>query len=178
MEFTAFDKIPRWSREITISEKIDGTNASIFIGEDGEFLTGSKSRWITPENDHYGFSKWAHDSRDDLMGLGAGHHFGEWWGSGIQRRYDQERKRFSLFNTQRWEDRAPACCDVVPVLYTGILSGSVIADAVESLRKHGSMAAPGFMQPEGIIIWHDAAQHYFKKTLLKDEQHKGTVTCT
>ena len=110
------------------------------------------------------------------MTLGAGHHFGEWWGAGIQRRYDQERKRFSLFNAHRWEDCAPHCCDVVPVLYSGIISDAAIADAVESLRKHGSMAAPGFMQPEGIIIWHDAARQYFKKTLLKDEQHKGS-TC-
>jgi hypothetical protein len=29
------------------------------------------------------------------------------------------------------------------------------------------------MRPEGIIIWHTAAQTYFKKTFDKDEEWKG-----
>ena len=37
MEFVEFPKIPRVSRECIITEKIDGTNASVWIGEDGEF---------------------------------------------------------------------------------------------------------------------------------------------
>ena len=39
MEFKPFAKIPRWSKELAIiTEKIDGTNASIYIKEDGEML--------------------------------------------------------------------------------------------------------------------------------------------
>ena len=37
--FTPFQKIPRLSREMIITEKIDGTNSCICITEDGEFLT-------------------------------------------------------------------------------------------------------------------------------------------
>jgi hypothetical protein len=33
-EFREFSKMARLSREIIITEKIDGTNAQIFIGED------------------------------------------------------------------------------------------------------------------------------------------------
>ena len=84
MEFQEFGKIARLSRECTITEKIDGTNASIFIGENGEFLIGSRSRWITPEEDNYGFAKWALTNKEELLKLGVGHHFGEWWGIGIQ----------------------------------------------------------------------------------------------
>ena len=175
MEFNEFDKIARWSRPITITEKIDGTNASIFIGDNGEFLTGSRTRWVTPENDNYGFSRWAHDNKDDLLGLGAGHHFGEWWGSGVQRRYDQDRKRFSLFNTSKWNIIRPECCDVVPVLYIGVLDEKAVTGAVEILRNSGSVAAPGFMRPEGIVIWHEAARQYFKKTLDKDEVPKSVA---
>lgn len=80
VEFREFPKIARLNRECLITEKIDGTNASILITEDGQFLTGSRTRWITPQDDNYGFSKWAHDHRDELMQLGPGHHFGEWWG--------------------------------------------------------------------------------------------------
>ena len=103
-EFRPFPKIPRLSREIIITEKIDGTNASITITEDGQFLTGSRNRWITPEDDNFGFSAWAHANKDVLMGLGVGTHFGEWWGHGIQRGYGlpKGRRRFSLFNVGRW----------------------------------------------------------------------------
>ena len=102
-EFQEFQKIARLSRNCSITEKIDGTNACIYIGEDGEFLTGSRTRWITPEDDNYGFAKWALAHKDELMALGPGRHFGEWWGSGCQRGYGltNGEKRFSLFNTSR-----------------------------------------------------------------------------
>lgn len=175
MEFKEFDKIARWSRNITITEKIDGTNASILITEDGQFLTGSRTRWITPEDDNFGFSKWAHEHKDELILLGVGHHFGEWWGAGIQRKYNQERKRFSLFNTYKWSENRPECCDVVPVIYSGVLNENSVSEAINRLRIDGSLAAPGFMKPEGIVIWHEAARQYFKKTLEKDEIPKSLV---
>jgi hypothetical protein len=173
MEFMPFSKIARWSRNITITEKIDGTNACIFIGEDGEFLTGSRTRWITPDDDNFGFSRWAHENKDDLLTLGPGHHFGEWWGAGIQRKYGQDKKRFSLFNVSKWNVTRPACCDVVPILYSGPLEDGIVNQMVELLRSGGSVAAPGFMDAEGIIVWHEAARTYFKKTLKKDEAPKG-----
>lgn len=175
MEFVPFPKIARLSRACVITEKIDGTNGCISIGEDGSFLVASRTRWITPEDDNFGFARWAHENRDDLMTLGPGNHFGEWWGAGIQRRYGQDRKRFSLFNTDRWSAVRPACCDVVPVLYEGIFSSDAAQKALDALAIGGSVAAPGFMQPEGIIVWHEAARLYFKKTLSKDEEWKGNA---
>jgi len=62
-----FKKIARLSRECIITEKIDGTNALIHITEDGNFLTGSRNRWITPSNDNHGFSKWAHEMPKSSM---------------------------------------------------------------------------------------------------------------
>lgn len=173
-EFVTFQKIPRLSRECVISEKIDGTNGSIFIGEDGEFLTGSRNRWITPEDDNYGFSRWAHAHKDELMLLGPGRHFGEWWGLGIQRGYGAPDKRFSLFNTARWNEVTPppACCSVVPVLYTGIFDSTIVNKVLEKLRVEGSQAIP-FMNPEGIVVYHCAARTYFKKTIVGDESPKG-----
>lgn len=171
-EFSAFPKMARWSREIIITEKIDGTNASIFIGEDGEFLTGSRTRWITPEADNYGFSRWAHDNRDELMTLGPGQHFGEWWGAGIQRRYGMTEKCFSLFNVSRWAVDRPACCHVVPTIYRGPMFNEAIDRALAALDGN-SIAAPGFTDPEGVVLFHVAAGIGFKKTLKKDEQPKG-----
>lgn len=175
MEFKSFAKIARLSREIIVTEKIDGTNASVYIGEDGEFLTGSRTQWITPDKDNYGFSRWAHEHKDELMNLGVGHHFGEWWGQGIQRKYDMKEKVWSLFNTSKWSDDAmrPSCCRVVPVLYTGMFSTLAIDAVLETLRTEGSKAAPGFMKPEGVVIYHPQGNIFFKKTIEKDEQPKS-----
>ena len=175
MEFVKFNKIPRLSRGCVITEKIDGTNASIYIGEDGEFLTGSRKRWITPEDDNYGFSRWANENKDELMKLGEGWHYGEWWGQGIQRKYNMDKKVFSLFNTGRWKDNPdlPECCSVVPVLCEGVFDTNIIENTIEELKYKGSMASPGFMKPEGIVIFQKAGQNLFKKTIEKDESPKG-----
>lgn len=176
VEFKGFPKIPRLSRDVVVSEKIDGTNAVIHIGAEGLFLVGSRTRWITPEDDNYGFAKWAHANKEELLKLGEGTHFGEWWGQGINRGYGLSEKRFSLFNTNRWNDDAvrPKCCHVVPVLYKGDFDTKLISDNILGmLETSGSVAAPGFMKPEGVVIFHSAANMGFKKTIEKDTEWKG-----
>lgn len=173
MDFKEFPKIARLSREIVITEKLDGTNASVFIGEDGEFLTGSRTRWITPEEDNYGFSKWAHAHKEELFQLGPGMHFGEWWGQGIQRKYGLTEKRWSLFNVAKWGESRPACCHVVPVLRRSNMDTEIVWEALDFLRIFGSVAAPGFMKPEGVVIFHTGSGHLYKKTIEKDEVPKA-----
>jgi hypothetical protein len=111
------------------------------------------------------------------MQLGPGRHFGEWWGHGIARKYDMPIKVFSLFNTGRWNaaNPPPACCSVVPVIGTAICNSESIDDALGILRLRGSLAAPGFMKPEGIIIYHTAAKVSFKKTLDNDHSPKSQL---
>ncbi len=178
-EFQAFPKIARLNRACVITEKIDGSNAQICIDDDGVIMAGSRSRWITPgqSTDNFGFAAWVESNTDELRKLGAGIHFGEWWGLGIQCGYDLRERRFSLFNAERWTDNParPACCGVVPVLYRGPFSTFCIEEAVRSLRENGSIAAPGFMRPEGVIVWHCAARSMFKVTLEKDSVPKGAV---
>lgn len=175
MEFTDFPKMARLSREVIITEKIDGTNAQIAVTDDGEIFTGSRTRWITPDDDNAGFAAWAQAHKDELLKLGPGRHFGEWWGQGIQRKYGLTEKRFSLFNVSRWadDDVRPACCGIVPELWRGIFSMADIDGVISALRTNGSAAAPGFMKPEGIVIFHVAAGIGFKKTLEKDEMPKS-----
>ena len=145
------------------------------ITEDGGFFTGSRKRWITPEDDNFGFSRWAHEHKEELMELGPGRHFGEWWGSGIQRGYGLKNgeKRFSLFNVARWGESRPACCSVVPVIWTGPFDKLSIEYEMALLADIGSHAAPGFMQPEGIVIYHTQGNVMFKKTFANDEAGKG-----
>lgn len=183
MDFVGFPKIARYSRDCVISEKIDGTNGQIYIpaldsidaGLGGPFLVGSRSRWITPECDNYGFAKWAYDHFEELLKFGPGRHFGEWWGQGIQRGYGLKEKRFSLFNVHRWIDPLvrPACCHVVPTLSWGEFTTDHIERTLRLLKLDDSFAAPGFMNPEGIVIYHMAGNLLFKKTFMGDEGGKG-----
>ena len=199
-QFNDFPKIARLSREAIITEKLDGTNSSITITKDGQFLTGSRTRWITPADDNYGFSKWAHDHKDELMTLGVGTHFGEWWGGGIQRNYGlaKDDKRFWLFNTIRWclfgetprrietgdpsiekyQEVLPSCVGLVPVLYRGVFDTKIADEAIWKLRTQGSMAVPGFMRPEGIVVYHTASGMAFKKTIERDETPKSRIKLT
>lgn len=200
-EFKPFPKIPRFSREYIVTEKIDGTNAQIYIEEinqctpDGwvarndthAMWAGSRNRWLLPGAsmdgstapktcDNFGFAAWVLENSDELFKLGPGNHYGEWWGSGIQRGYGLKEKRFSLFNTKRWgaEDSGrPECCHVVPVLDWWDDFGSFDAvKAISYLCHFGSSAAPGYMNPEGIVIFHPASGQFFKKTIVGDEKPK------
>lgn len=178
IEFKEFPKIARLNREVIVTEKIDGTNAAVIVTEDGQVAAQSRSRLITPEDDNFGFAAWVQENADMLrIGLGPGHHFGEWWGRGVQRGYGLQERRFSLFNVSRWNDDAvrPACCHVVPVIIRGEPSQSfeVAAAALTVLRERGSLAAPGFMKPEGIVAFHVQGNLMFKATLEKDEEYKG-----
>jgi hypothetical protein len=169
---------------MVVTEKIDGTNAQILITEDGRVFAGSRTRWITPEADNYGFAAWVRDHRQELLALGPGSHFGEWWGSGIQRRDGLNEKRFSLFNVGRWlrvgeqpvnekQTFAPECCHVVPTLYRGPFETITVDQTLTSLTTTGSHAAPGFMNPEGVVIFHESSRTLFKKTLDKNDTHKS-----
>ena len=174
--FVEWPKISRFNRGVIVTEKIDGTNAQIYIDDLGTSIhAGSRSRWISPEDDNMGFAKWVEKNRDELMKLGPGSHFGEWWGAGIQRTYGLKEKRFSLFNVSRWGDKAtrPVCCDVVPILWQGLMIDLDTEGIMTKLAANGSYAAPGFPKPEGIVIFCTAGGQLFKRTIDKDEQPKG-----
>lgn len=180
MEFRSFNKIARLSREIIVTEKIDGTNGLIAIGENGEFQVGSRNQWLTDEQgnilkDNMGFAKWAVEHRSQLELLGPGYHYGEWWGQGIQRGYGLKEKRFSLFNVSKWGNIRPECCFVVPTLYVGMFDMHEIEVCLRSLEKEGSFAASGYMNPEGVVVFHTASGALFKKTIKNDESPKGAL---
>lgn len=202
LDFQGFPKIARLSRDVIVSEKIDGSNAQVCIVEqDGFHLSdavyqsdglamyvGSRKRWIDPEHDNFGFAAWCLEHGEELLQLGPGRHFGEWWGQGIQRGYGLKERRFSMFNTIRWcrhdaeperivtgdprqekyQERLPVCCSLVPVLYRGVFDTEVVDSCLDDLEEEGSYAAPGFMDPEGIVVYHIAGNVAFKKTLGSD----------
>ena len=216
--FQQFPKIARLSRDMVITEKIDGTNAQVFIQRlahsalgdmertpNGSLVVfsrevpylvraGSRNRWVTPEKDNFGFACWVQkNARELVTTLGKGRHFGEWWGAGIQRRYGLQEKRFSLFNVSRWHTAGrppfesesddsrlpgkfstelPLLLSTVPILYTGLFDTETVSTVLRNLEDAGSVAAPGFMDPEWVVVFHVASGVSFKKTLDGDG-HKG-----
>jgi hypothetical protein len=220
--YPKFKSIPRLHRSVYVMEKVNGTNGLIEIvsaekyysepvqadrsgyavaTDDGAYLVfaGSRNRWLSPENDNFGFAKWVWENAYKLAtGLGEGKHYGEWFGKGIQSGYGLNEKRFALFNVNRWYDpRNPgdigkylehfpkaqhvpflAAVTVAPVIAIG--NGrdinSTVEYALHTLESEGSVIAPGFMKPEGVVVWHDAAQAYFKATIENDESPKSKVS--
>lgn len=189
-EFTAFPKMGRLHRETVITEKLDGTNAQIFITDSLDIFFGSRTRWITPQADNYGFARWGEGNKQELLKIGPGRHYGEWWGNGIQRGYGQKEKILSLFNVSRFveygndpktvqqkdlrlpakiQEVLPECVRLVPILSVGVFSEVEVSRCMERLKTFGSVAAPGFMDPEGIIVYHTAAGVGFKKTIHGDD---------
>ena len=137
----------------------------------------SRKQIISPERDNFGFAKWVREHARELAdGLGVGVHFGEWWGSGIQRKYDLDEKRFSLFNTSRWAEAWASpdrLCHVVPVLMElEEFDTAAIKGALLTLESRGSYAAPGFKDPEGIVVFHKASNTCFKATIKNDDKGK------
>jgi len=196
MDFKGFGKIPRLRHDVVVTEKIDGTNAQIYIvkdsdedllndwkpqfeekriiGKDGlSLFVGSRKRWITPEEDNYGFARWVSEHAEELITfLGQGRHFGEWYGLGIGRNYGLDSKKLALFNTGRWgegKQPLPDYLQAVPELYRGPIMGGELDDIMSELKQMGSILVPGFMNPEGVITYQRTADQYFKTTFEYDK---------
>jgi hypothetical protein len=147
----------------------------------------SRTRLITPRDDNHGFAKWVAENASGIAAtLGEGIHYGEWWGYKINRSYGLSKgdKRFSLYNTERWArldgSQVPGLW-CVPVLATGTLLDpelltyedvetwagiyGPVSEAVAQLRESGSLAAPGYEKPEGIVVFHTGGRVMFKYVL-------------
>ncbi|MFI5840584.1 RNA ligase family protein [Catenuloplanes sp. NPDC051500] len=201
IEFQAWPKTPRLFRDMIITEKLDGTNAAVVIeqvtgyqidtplwgGEPdcfevdgGAYRIGAQSRkrLIYPGADNFGFAGWVRENAVELIrALGVGRHFGEWWGHGIQRGYGlkQGDRRFSLFNVERYAGLTSDLpgLGVVPSLCRYAFDTRQVENTLAFLRENGSAAAPGFMQPEGVIVFQTAASQVFKALIENDDQPKG-----
>jgi hypothetical protein len=217
--FREFPKIARlYKGNIVVTEKIDGTNGQIYIvnGEcpdalatievDADSTTGtesllysifagSRSRWLSRgKGDNFAFAHWVAENAYALAtGLGEGRHFGEWWGRGIQRGYNQADRNFSLFNVGRWftpggvgqmpdldtEDLpnpVPAVpgLSTVPIVYYGPWFGRAADPVSEALRRlqYSGSTLDSRTPAEGVMVFHEASGLYLKAPV--DENHKGT----
>lgn len=170
-EFKAWPKIPRVKgNNVTVSEKIDGTNACVII--EGGKLVGvqSRSRMIKPGDDNFGFAFWVHENSDQLAAiLGDGYHYGEWAGPGIQKNpHELTEKTFFLFNTFRpvesyGDQFSELSISVVPLLYHGPYDEEVIEELMMDL-KNGKIGHAVGGKPEGIVLYYHDTRSRQKMT--------------
>lgn len=160
LDFKSFSKIAKIDAlPMVITQKIHGSNAQVVIFENGhgelDILVGSRTRYLSPEADNYGFCSFINDNKQEFIEkLGIGRYFGEWAGPGINSGEGLTEKTFILFDHYRFppERPLPPQTRVVPVLYTGKLDSDEITIALEDLSFKGSKLVPGFMRPEGIVV--------------------------
>lgn len=166
-EFKAFPKIGRENPfMVTITEKINGTNACIIVEKDEIVGVQSRKRLITPENDNFGFARWVDENSGELVKLGDGYHYGEWAGEGIQKNHHNlSGKVFFLFNTFRWNPlnpNRPVCTKVVPILFEGIMEPDTIDILLTDMKDN----SPEEETPEGIVVYYHALRGYTKHTII------------
>lgn len=177
MEFVEWPKIGRLFREVIVTEKLDGTNAAVHVDDDCNVVgVQSRTRFITPEDDNYGFAAYVYNNVHNFAQLGPGVHHGEWAGKGIQKLYKTATDRkFWLFNARRWTlEVLPGDIDVVPTLYDGTYYEGLVEETIKDLEINGSLAYPG-CEAEGIVVYWPQSRQSFKVTLKNDGQPKGQV---
>jgi hypothetical protein len=165
IEFKAWPKIGRGKgQRVIITEKLDGTNACVVIQEGKIVGVQSRKRFITPSDDNYGFATWVDHNEEELLKLGDGYHYGEWYGLGIQKNpHKAVGKRFALFNTLRWGEHnknTPECVEVVPVLHDGVLD-ITISDIMRDLQEKADNEE---YTPEGVVAFYCNTQTMEKYT--------------
>ncbi len=183
--FEGFKKIPRLHGDVHVTEKLDGTNACFELAQtDAGYVVGACSRnrrlfelalgfdglptsapvW-DGKGDNAGFGAWVLANLDGLRRLGYGRHFGEWYGKGIQRGYGLDEKRFCLFRAPKAGVPEGCPVTVVPELDVwGEFDTGRLALLMAELKLNGSQAVPGFMDPEGIVVFHARSGQLCKYT--------------
>ncbi|TDB90937.1 hypothetical protein E1264_03790 [Actinomadura sp. KC216] len=134
------------------------------------------------KEDNSGFARWVRENATELAEtLGEGYHYGEWYGQKIQRGYGLSGRRFALFNVSRYadvvndptKDPIPGL-ETVPVLYEGEFDTRMVKYVYDDLMTNGSRAVPGYMNPEGVIVFHTASQQVYKY-LGPDDRPKSVL---
>ena len=167
-EFRAWPKIPRpKNNTITISEKMDGTNACIIVKDSEVVGVQSRNRMIRVGDDNMGFAHFVSQNLESISQLGEGYHYGEWVGPGIQKNpHNLKDKTLFLFDTFRPRESMPECIKLVPVLYQGPYSDYEINKAYSDLWV--SAESEGY-KPEGIIVYFNAIRQHVKHTYANQD---------
>lgn len=142
-------------KTVVFEHSQDFYNKVIAYTESLDLVCGSRTRWIAPGDDNFGFAEMVHEHKQEFIEkLGPGRHYGEWAGPGINSGEGLTKKTFVLFDHWRYpaERPLPPNTIVVPVLYSGEFDLSKIEECMNDLKTNGSKLVAGFMAPEGVVV--------------------------
>lgn len=166
--------------ECYIFPKIDGTNASVWLGEDGKIHAGSRNRELSLENDNAGFMAWAVKS-ESLQAYFDAHPttrlYGEWLVPHSLTTYrDDAWRRFYVFDVMDGEsyvhfsdyekDMKAAGLDYLAPL--AVIRNGTYEQFVDQLAKNVFLIQDGKGAGEGVVIKrYDYRNKYGRTTWAK-----------
>ena len=189
MQFQKYQHIERFGTsevqdiefgECYVFPKIDGTNASAWIGDDGKIKAGSRNRELSLDSDNAGFMVWAMQS-NGLQAFFDAHPtlrlFGEWLVPHSLNTYRSDAwRRFYVFDVMDGESYIPfseyekdlqaAGIDYIAPL--AIIRNGSYEQFVEQLAKNVFLIEDGKGAGEGVVIKrYDYRNKYGRTTWAK-----------
>jgi len=165
--------------------KIDGTNASIWMEDDGKLHAGSRKRELSLESDNAGFCRWMIDNYTEFMTLLDAHPFyhiyGEWLVPHTLRTYREEAwRKFYIFDVYDgeaerylpYEQYADLCSHYLlpfPVIAPiEIVENSNLEHLTRLLDRNTYLIADGNGSGEGVVSKrYDYVNRYGRTTWAK-----------
>lgn len=189
MEFKKYPKIQALHKEecdgilsgtCYIQEKVDGANASIWLGDDSEIHYGSRSRDLYLDNDNFnGFGTWIEENREKLVNFFNEYPqyrlYGEWLVRHTIGYNELSYKKFYLFDIEN-EDGEMMPINVVHTLADKFSIPKVELFAVignptlEDIKAHAGKSTLG-SKGEGVVV-----KNFSFVNKFGDPQHGKYVT--
>jgi hypothetical protein len=190
MEFKKYMHIERFGTtevqnielgECYIFPKIDGTNASVWLDENGELQAGSRKRHLSVDEDNAGFCKWAKEQLNllDYLQDNPTHRlFGEWLVPHSLKTYREDAwRQFYVFDVVLSDNKHLHYCDYKPLLEKyninyipplAIINNPDYEKFVVQLERNVFLIQDGKGAGEGIVIKnYDFFNQYGRQTWAK-----------
>jgi len=165
--------------------KIDGTNASVWMEDDGLLHAGSRNRELSTGNDNAGFCQWVEDNTREFMPLLDAHPwyriYGEWLVPHTLRTYREDAwRKFYIFDVydqeteaylpyERYADICAGYLLPFPVIAPiEIVENATLEHLHKVLDRNTYLIADGNGSGEGIVIKrYDYVNRYGRATWAK-----------
>ena len=175
--------------------KLDGTNASVWLGEDGKVHTGSRDRDLTEGSDNAGFRGWVRENEEKFLGFllkfSSYTLYGEWLVPHTLKTYREDAwRKFYIFDMYNRDTEQYLSYDVYQTLLKdagldylaplAIVKNGTLETYLKTLEKNVFLIEDGKGVGEGVVIKnYDWVNRYGRvvwakliNNAFKEEHHK------
>lgn len=147
--------------------KLDGTNASVWLGEDGKVHTGSRNRDLTEGSDNAGFREWVRENEEKFLGflLKFPNYtlYGEWLVPHTLKTYREDAwRKFYIFDVYNRDTEQYLSYDVYQTLLKdagldylaplAVVKNGTLDTYIKTLDKNVFLIKDGQGVGEGVVI--------------------------